>query len=417
MDATYKEKAGKNVMTFIKKFEKHGPRLPGSPEEKKAADALVKEIKLQTGLDAKKEEFVIHPHSGVGSIPLVGALAYVALLFFFLSAIPSLNLAFGIVAAVLMTFLWVFAVAHVFRNKTWFDFLFPKTTSNNVVATIPARSGKHDFTIIYSGHLDSSWNWNLAAYGSPAKMIPLVALGIVGALAFFVICYIKLFGDMSLQDYGWLTAAGIICGITFFPLCIFLSYNKKKASPGAMDNLTGIGLALEVIKYYKNNPGTIPDNCRLMFAGLGCEEAGLRGSFAYVKEHFGKEGDDTLVKGKTYVLNIDSIADKDDFEVVQGDIWQTTFFPKKMCDMAFEAMTEAGVNPKRIYNPIGGCDSTPFHKKGIDTVTLAAQDPVASSYYHTFRDVSSRFDEGVVANGFDVLLRLTDKVVEYHNNK
>ncbi|MDR3263499.1 MAG: M28 family peptidase [Clostridiales bacterium] len=415
MDIAQKEKAGKNVMAFVKKFEKHGPRLPGSEEEQRAAEALVKEVQLQTGLDAKKEEFVVHPTSGVGAIPYLGYLSYAALLFYFLTLIPALNVVFGIVSLVFMSCMWIFAVTHVFRYKTWFDFLFKKSVSNNVVAELPARSGKHDVTIIYSGHLDTSWNWNMAAYGNPAKMIPLTAAGIVATVTFAVFTYIKVIGGLALGDYPVMIIVPAICGIFFLPLCLFLSYNKKKASPGAMDNLTGIGLALETVKYYKNNPKALPDNVRVFFAGLGSEEAGLRGSFAYVKAHLGK--DDILTPGKTYVVNIDSVADKEHFEVVQGDLWQTSFFNKDICNLAFDAMTETGVNPKRILNPIGGCDSTPFHKKGIDTCTLAAQNPVASDYYHTFKDVSTRFGEGVVADGFEVILRFTDKILEYHKNR
>jgi Iap family predicted aminopeptidase len=85
--------------------------------------------------------------------------------------------------------------------------------------------------------------------------------------------------------------------------------------------------------------------------------------------------------------------------------------------MAFDAMTETGVNPKRIYNPIGGCDSTPFHKKGIATCTLAAQNPTATDYYHTFRDKSDRFKDDVLADGFEVILRFTDKIIANRNSK
>ncbi|MDR2091115.1 MAG: M28 family peptidase [Clostridiales bacterium] len=417
MDKSVKERAGKNVMAFIKKFEKHGPRLPGSAEEQKAAEALVKEVKLQTGLDAKKEEFEIHPRSGVGAIPYLGVAVYIALVFYFLSLIPAVDAAFGIVSFVIMTAMWVFSVSHVFRYQTWFDFLFKKSVSNNVIAEIPAKSGKADYTIIYSGHIDSSWNWNLAAYGNPLKMIPGVIIGIVSALAFFVFTAIKAIGNLSIADYPVMIWIPAVLAAGIFPLLVFLSYKKEKASPGAMDNLTGVGLALETVKYYKNNPDKVPDNLRIVFAGLGSEEAGLRGSFAYVKAHFGKEGDDMLIPGKTYVVNIDSIADKDYFEVVQGDIWQTSFFDKKMCDMAFDAMAETGVNPKRIYNPIGGCDSTPFHKKGIETTTIAAQNPTATDYYHTFRDKSDRFKDDVLADGFETVLRFTDKIIEYHNKK
>ena len=410
-----KAQAGKNVMSFIRKFEKHGPRLPGSSAEQKAADALVKEIKLQTGVDAQKEEFTLRPRSGIGAIPYMGFLAYISLLIYFLGLVKGLESIFGIVSIVLMTCMWIFTILHILRYKTCFDFLFKKARSNNVIAELPARGGQaQDFTIIFSGHIDTSWNWPIAVK-YPKLTIPAVGIGIVGALTFFIFILIKLIANLSFDEYPITKILPAICGLTFFPLCVFLSYNEKKASPGAMDNLSGLGLALEVFKFFKANPKAVPDDCRIIFAGMGAEEAGLRGSSAYVKRHLGH--DDILVPGKTYVVNIDSIADKDHFEVVQGDLWQTAFFDKNMCDMAFAAMDEAGLKPKRILNPVGGCDSTPFHKAGIATCTLAAQCPTVSDYYHTYKDVSTRFGEDVLSDGFGVILRMTDKIIKQHKSR
>jgi Iap family predicted aminopeptidase len=63
-----------------------------------------------------------------------------------------------------------------------------------------------------------------------------------------------------------------------------------------------------------------------------------------------------------------------------------------------------------IHNPVGGCDSTPMTKAGIKSVTFAAQNPMLTYYYHTFRDVPERFEVETLETGFDVILGVIDKI-------
>ena len=82
-------------------------------------------------------------------------------------------------------------------------------------------------------------------------------------------------------------------------------------------------------------------------------------------------------------------------------------------NMFFDAMKEAGIQkPGNIANPVGGCDSTPFQKAGVKSITFAAQNPVMSDYYHTFRDVPERFSPETVGLGLDVVLRVISKIEE-----
>ena len=81
--------------------------------------------------------------------------------------------------------------------------------------------------------------------------------------------------------------------------------------------------------------------------------------------------------------------------------------------MLAEAMRDAGIeNPGNIANPVGGCDSTPFTKAGVKSITFAAQNPILTYYYHTFYDQPERFEKETVGLGLDVVLRLVDKIAE-----
>lgn len=198
-------------------------------------------------------------------------------------------------------------------------------------------------------------------------------------------------------------------------ICAFLltMYNEKTeaiASPGAMDNATGVSIAYQVVKYYKENPDKMPKNCRIVDCNIGAEESGLRGSIAFTRKH---KNDGML--DNAYHINIDSVADEDYFEVIHGDSWLCPHFDKDLERMFKEAMREAGIkNPGDIANPVGGCDSTPFQKSGVKSITFAAQNPVMSHYYHTYHDVPERFSAETVGLGLDVVLRVIDKIDQEH---
>ena len=391
------------VFNFIKDvIDKHGPRLPGSKQERAAQADIAEYMERETGKRPRVEPFILSPRASIGAIPYMGLACFVGLGVYYASPIASL----AVFAATLL-----FAVIQVFLYKGWFDFLFVRQISNNTYSVIDG-SDKIDYTIIFSGHTDSSWNWNMAVK-HPISMIPRTAFGIgcaiymLGASLWRIIIGAYTIAATPL----WLAVTPAVCAIGFSFLVYYLSYNRKKASPGAMDNLTGVGLAIAMGRYYKENPDKLPSNCRIVTAALGAEEAGLKGSLAFVKEH--KNDKDLLIN--PIVINLDSFRDYDNFDVVMGDIWQFSHFDEKLCAMATESYKEVGVVPHIIYNPVGGCDSTPFSKAGIRTITLAAQNPTATTYYHTFKDRYQDLDMNTLEKAVEALRLLTDKIIAEQN--
>ncbi|MBQ6543736.1 MAG: M28 family peptidase, partial [Clostridia bacterium] len=187
--------------------------------------------------------------------------------------------------------------------------------------------------------------------------------------------------------------------------------DEDNASRGAMDNATGIALSYEVIKYFKENPDKMPKNCRIVDCNCGSEEVGLRGSMAFAKEH---KNDD--LTQNAWNINIDSVADKDYFEVVIKDDWQMCRFDKDLEKMFKDTFEELGIVSKTggcIHNPVGGCDSTPMTRAGIKSVTFAAQNPMLTYYYHTFRDMPDRFEPETVGLGFEVVLGVIEKIAKF----
>ena len=427
----YAEEAFEIVEHAAKKI---GSRLPGSDGEKEYAAYMGDKLR-SIGIEPVREEFAVSPRASIGGIPYAGylglimsALVYVAL---HLSAVW-----YGMALASVVC--WVRLILSVFLYKTWFDMFFKQEISQNTYGELLPPDGKYDYTIILSGHTDTSWCWRHSAHASKFKKTK-PAMGLVATFAkvgFGVICFLFLtavsiamtvissgvyFGEVwALKTANSASFANFLFAMHFLPVvtaigCMFVVMwadpNPRNASRGAMDNATGCALSFAVTKYFHDHPEKMPKNCRIIDFNCGSEEAGLRGSIAFTREHKGEP-----ILENTWNINIDSVADKDFFEVVIKDDWQFCRFDTDLEKMFKDTFNELGIVSKTngcIHNPVGGCDSTPMTKAGMKSVTFAAQDPTLTYYYHTWHDMPERFELETVGDGFDVILGVIDKIDKF----
>ena len=407
-----------------------GPRLPGGENEKKFHDYMGEKLK-GIGLKPTTEPFSVAPRASIGGIPYAGWVGVaLSVMTYFALNIRSL---WALMAIVSMC-TWVWLVCSVFLYKRWFDCFFPQKISRNTYGELLPPDGKYDYTIILSGHTDTSWNWkhsekNYARRGSHiwGLVITYAKVGF-GVICFLLHTLISIFMSLTYSGlFSWTKSPEFINffikfreSLYFLPVvlaigCAFIimwnDSDEKNASPGAMDNATGIALAYSVTKYFKDNPDKMPKNCRIIDFNCGAEEAGLRGSMAFTTEHRGED-----ILKNAWNINIDSVADDDYFEVVIKDDWQFTRFDKDLEQMFKDTFKEMKIESKTngcIHNPVGGCDSTPLTKAGVKSVTFAAQRPELTYYYHTFRDTPDRFSPETVGKGFEVILGVIDKIGKF----
>ncbi|MBP3446770.1 MAG: M28 family peptidase [Clostridia bacterium] len=399
----------KFIFDFCKTIiDKHGPRLPGSDEEKAAQADIAKIMENATGVKPTVEKFKLAPRASIGAIPYLGYAGFVALVLYYIHPVPAFIVS-------LCTLL--FAVVQVFTYKGWFDRFFKQEESCNVYSVMEGK-GEIDHTIVFSGHADSSWLWQMAAK-NPKTMILRTVLGVVGVVSIIIGSLLRFIFDMwsvvkpeemATPLYLFLLITPLLFVYGLYSLCIYLSHDKKKASPGAMDNLTGVGASILMGKYFKENPDKLPDNCRVIIASLGSEEAGLKGSEAFMKAH---AGDKNLLINP-YFFNIDSLRDYEHFNAVKGDSWLMSKFDDDMKNMLVKAFENAGVKPNIIVNPVGGCDSTPICRAGYKTITFAAQKPDVTDYYHTYRDTCDGLDMNTLEKSVDIIIDVTEQIHEHH---
>lgn len=408
-----------------------GSRLPGSKGEKEYADYMGDKLK-EIGIEPKQEEFFVAPRSGIGGLSYAGWVGVVLSLLTYLALeLPTLWVPMAIAGCV-MVFWLVFSC---FLYKPWFDMFFHREISQNTYGEF-YNGDSYDYTIILSGHTDTSWTWrhseNAYKYKNPIMGL-VTTYGKVGfgAVCVFYMVFASIFMAVvhcaDMFGAGW--AATVIASSQYIAFTYAMHFipaltalgamfvvlwgdpNEQNASRGAMDNATGCALSYEVIKYFKENPDKLPEGCRIVDCNVGSEEAGLRGSMYFAQEH----ADDDMTKN-AWNINIDSVADEGYFEVVIKDDWQGCRFDTDMEKMFKDTFAEMGIESKTngcIHNPVGGCDSTPMTRAGIKSVTFAAQNPMLTYYYHTWRDMPERFSVDTVHDGFDVVLSVIDKIAAF----
>ncbi len=399
-------------MEFVKLIEADGARLPGSDEEKKACKKIQAEMVARTGLTPKTERFIFAPEASIGAINKLGWVVLATTLVYYMGGLG------GAFASMLMyTGVLLFAIFQIVLYKGTFDGLCKQAVADNIITELPPASGETKYTVYLGAHYDSSWCWKLAKK-NPNTAIPKTIYGILGVVVMLVMSILRICYNFGVFDYHEAWNIVFYCvPIAFVPGFYFLtqytSQDKTIASPGAMDNLSGIGINMMILKYFKEHPEDMPEGMRLVHLGFASEEAGLKGSDAFVKAH---KNDGAL--DNAYLINVDSVADPDHFEAIKGDTWQGTHFDKKLINMSVEAMRESGVaNPKIISNPVGGCDSTPFCKAGVPTFTFAAQNPTSTNYYHTTNDTSDRIDVSTFETGLNVIYKVIKKIAADRESK
>lgn len=426
-------KYGELAYDLVKDAEAFGSRLPGSEGERKYADFMGSKLE-EIGIKAKKEEFAVSPRSGIGGLPYAGWVGIIlSVLTYFAFGNPSIWFLMGFIGIAMVVWL----VFSCFLYKPWFDMFFKQKISQNVYGELVPEDGKYDYTIILSGHTDTSWNWKHSENASKYPESPVYGLiTTYGKVGFGAVCVFFMVGVsvfMAVVNAGLMAGAewaseiagfkstGVFIDLMhFIPaitaigsafVAMWNDASEENASKGAMDNATGCALSYAVIKYFKENPEKMPKNCRIVDCNVGSEEAGLRGSMAFVHKH----RNDDLTQN-AWNINIDSVADKDYFEVVIKDDWQGCRFDTDLEKMFKDTFEEMGIESKTngcIHNPVGGCDSTPMTRGGIKSVTFAAQNPMLTWYYHTFHDKADRFEMETVGKGFDVVLSVIDKIAKF----
>ncbi|MEZ3497212.1 MAG: hypothetical protein K1V97_06540, partial [Lachnospiraceae bacterium] len=228
-----------------------GPRESGEESERKA-QAYIAESMKNVADSVETEEFELHPKAFMGWVLVDVVLMIVSAVLLILSrfdAVPSLSTAFNVGALVLSALSLVFMVAEFLFYKPILDPFFPKRQSCNVVCTRKA-AGETKRRIIFSGHIDSAYEWTYTHLGGGKLLTAVIALAFGSVFVQFVLdilslCPIPEWLSTVILVLAFVTAVPILLGAFFV--------NWKLVVPGANDNLTGVFASMAVLRYMAAN--------------------------------------------------------------------------------------------------------------------------------------------------------------------
>ena len=364
---------------FIARF---GPRKAGSEAETQAQHHLAEHLRSFCDT-VRVEPFDAALGAKFGSLRwfTLGYLAALALPFWepwAALAVAALNTA---------AFLFHFVFFHAVLDPLW-----PKRRSHNVVADLEP-SGPAERTLIISGHMDSTpefiWWWWLKGWG--ARMM-------VGAGFSWLL--LPMYYSFALA-MGWPIAgsAGWWVFVALAPLSLaFFFIHGRRVVDGAQDNLSGVAVAVEVVRRLAQ--GERLQRTRVRVLSFGAEECGLKGSAAYAKRH-----KTSLRAENAHVINLDGILDKDHMHVIQRELMALQRHHDPLIDALLERFEANGLPRKRGTIPIGGTDASSFSFHGIPATSIVGL-PMGQLHptYHTRLDTLDCLDPATMEHMSAVLV-------------
>lgn len=357
-----------------------GGRIAGSYEEV-AAQHLLRE-KLDAFCTAETHEFDAAVDAKIESLKIFSLVHVFGLILYWVS-IPT---------AVTVTVLnFVVFLMHFVMYRDWLDPVFPTKRSLNVIGTLEPQK-EATSTIIISGHIDSvyeyKWWYILGEYGGFAFIF--AGAQFLLYPIFLVVSSVFLYHGESLFTIS--NTLWLLLSFTSLSLIVYVNfYNKKIRVPGAIDNLSGVAIAYDAVRAFadeKQKGKSRLERTRLRFISFGCEEPGLKGSRAFVRDNLGR-----LKNENTVILNYDGIKESSQIQIIEMELCTLALFPKMMTKRLNEAFDRAGVEHRYGIMPIGATDATSFQAKGIPAVSvLGIRTDKLDPTYHTREDVPENLD-------------------------
>ncbi len=366
-----------------------GGRLAGSIEEKRAQEYLAQKMESFCSR-VVVQPFAAPMESMHGSLKLFTVVFLLNLALYWV----SLPLAFALAAANA-----VLLAGHFLTFRYWLDGLFKKTASTNVLGIVEPKNTPSRVLIV-AGHTDSTteyWWWY--RYKEVGLGLSLACAGMVLLLPAFMLLHLIAGGADAAwiyKAYWWAFALlSPISAVAFF-------MRSKQVVPGAQDNLSGItvayetGRALAAKTRADKTPGL--ENTLLVVAAFGAEEAGLRGSAAFVEE-FGP----ALKKLPCVCLNFDGIMHQKDLRIINTEIFPLVRYPKSIVNRLKTAFGQCGQKPLCGPLPFGATDAAAFAMKGLDAVTVIGISNTKLDYsYHTRLDTPDRVEENALEKAVEI---------------
>lgn len=368
----------------IKKVSKHGPRPVGSEAEKNAQLDMLSE--LETSCDSvAREEFKCSDKAFMSWVP-IGAVLLIISAAMFTLGLPIVSLALSAITL-------FFVLAEFIFYKPVLDIFFPKKTSGNVIG-VRKSTGETKKRIIFSGHTDSAYEWTYTYHGGHNAVLAIILTAVLAILVGIGgSIYAIVTGADSIVWTSDNLAMKILAVVTYVTVPVLVAAlfftNYKRPVLGANDNLSGCFVSAAVMKFLAANDIRF-ENTEVVAALVGGEEAGLRGSKAFMKAHAAEYKDEKDVQ--TIFISLDTLREHEFMAIYDKDMTGTVKNDKKVAALLQNSAKAIGYDVPVKAIELGATDAAAASQAGIPAAAFTAMDPSPARYYHTRLDTEENLD-------------------------
>ena len=389
----YTNYAIKSIKNCCKNF---GPRPTGSEAEKNAQEYMMNDLNNFCD-EVTREEFKVSDKAFMSWIRIGVVMAIIAITMF--------TLGFFVVSAVIFFSIIMMIALEFGFYKPILDVFFKKKTAGNVYG-VRRSKGETKKRIILCAHTDSAYEWKYTyktgrkgvafnIYG--AAICLLISLGV----SIYAIATNGAFSDIVWLQQGFMTK--ILAVVLYLTIIVyffnFSFINYKLPVTGCIDNLSGVFISNAVVKYLNDNDIRF-DNTEVCVLLTGAEEAGLRGSKSFVKNHPELQNKDI----ETVVVGVDTICEMDFMKIYSKDMNGLTKNDERVAKLIQDGAKNAGFDVPTGVIELGATDAAAFSQKGIPAAAFVAMNPEPSRYYHTRLDTVDMIKPQAIDAGVKIAL-------------
>jgi hypothetical protein len=335
------------------------PRFCGGKGEERAGEYIIEACRA-LGLAPEIQDFQVHRFPEVFFFRMIllfwGALIYGAYHFNRQSPLLAFFLLFAVALMVLVMSRWSLFYERLFDMRAG-----GLISSRNIIAKLPAGhddTGGSAPTLVLMAHYDSK-SQSLPIYLRALLMIG----GTLGMTALVVITLARLLAPAGLGRI--LEIAGTAGIIAVLASLLLIMVNRSiDASPGAMDNASGVAVLLGLLRRVSGEKA-LAANIHVIFTGA--EEIGLCGAVRYLQA-----AEASYDRKSTFVVNLDGVGGREKLLVVDRygfpPLVTGAFLGQKIRQMA----RERGLPLHGIPLILGALwDHVVWARRGFESVTLS----------------------------------------------
>ena len=194
----------------------------------------------------------------------------------------------------------------------------------------------------------------------------------------------------------------VVTYVTVPVICAAIVFtNYKRPVMGANDDLSGCFISAAVVKFLAANDIRF-ENTEVVAAMVGGEEAGLRGTKAYMKAHAQEFKDDKNVE--TIFVAFDTIREHEFMAIYDKDMTGVVKNDKRVAKLLQDAAKEVGYDVPIKAIELGSTDAAAASQAGIPAASFTAMDPAPARYYHTRLDTEDNLDPKTLEIGLKIAL-------------